>query len=60
MDVNGKCLESVRQRDAHRLYTGAVFYKRFVARESEIYNVALVLYCLLNIRLHEQPELPKI
>ena len=50
----------MRQRDVDDLYLRTFFEERFVACETEIDDVALVFYGLLNIRHHEQFELLKI
>ena len=60
MNIDSKSLKPVRQRDVDYLNFRTVFEERFVACETEIDDVALVFYGLLNIRHHEQLELPEI
>ena len=57
MDIDRERLKPVRQRDLNCLDLRTVFKERLVACEPEVYDIALILYGLLDIWLHEQLEL---
>ena len=60
MNIDRERLEPVRQRYLDSPDLRAVFDERFMTCEPEIYNVAIILYRLLDIGLHEQFELGQI
>ena len=60
MNIDRERLKPVRQRYLDSLDLRTVFNKRFMTREPEIYYVALILYRLLDIGLHEQLKLGQV
>ena len=57
MDLYGEGFKTVGKGDMHRLDLRSFFQQGFVAGESEIDDIPLILYGLIHIGLHKDLKL---